>query len=168
MRQSSDTPQGSDDALVRAPSPLLTIVFCDDEPQYRLLLAAMLGQHRDLQVIAETADGGAAIRACREHQPDVLLLDQHLPGMEGVDVARHVLRVAPDTTVLLLTGDDDPALREQALAAGARDVLLKRQPPDELIAALRMAAIRDGDAGARGDDGDDTSQPPRDRTLEPR
>jgi DNA-binding NarL/FixJ family response regulator len=105
----------------------------------RLSLRIALCRVPDIIVVGEAQDGEEAVLVCRELQPDVVLLDLHLPRLDGVG-ATHALRyLSPAPQVLMLTAHYDEQLIPEAIAAGACGYLLKDGEIEELIAAIRAA-----------------------------
>ena len=121
------------------------VVLADDAPDLRELLRLALEKAGGFSVVAEAADGEAAIRAAREHQPDVLLLDISMPLLDGVDAIPEIRRAAPRCVIAVLSGYSDSTLRDAALRAGADGFLVKGMLPRDLVAALRaLVAEREG------------------------
>ena len=116
------------------------ILLVDDHPITRQGLRAVIETEPGLAVVGEAGDGDAAIRAARELTPDVILMDLVMPGMDGVEATRRILRDSRDTNVLVLTsyGTDDKLY--PALEAGALGFLLKDSRADDLLAAIRQVA----------------------------
>ncbi len=94
----------------------------------------------EFEVVAETADGQDAVRLARRHQPDIALLDVSMPGLNGVDATREVMRASPDTKVVVLTMHKESVYVVEALRAGAKGYVLKSQPAGELVSGLREVA----------------------------
>jgi two-component system, NarL family, response regulator NreC len=118
---------------------VITVLIADDHPVIRFAVATKLGQESGLDVVAEAADLRATYAALKEHRPNVLLLDLHLP--EPVLPAIPSLRdAAPETAILVLTADADPTRARAALAAGAAGYVLKDRPLEELVQAIRTVA----------------------------
>ncbi|OLR93178.1 response regulator [Actinokineospora bangkokensis] len=123
---------------------MITVVLADDEAGVRAAVRAVLETDPGLEVVAEAADGRAAVDAVLRHRPDVVLLDVRMPGLDGLAAAAELHRGAPATAVVILTtfGDDEHIAR--ALGVGASGFLLKAGDPRELLAAVR--AVSDGAA----------------------
>jgi len=112
------------------------VLIADDHRLFREGLRALLAAN-EFEVVAEAADGRETIRMARRIQPDIALLDITMPGLNGVDATREVLRVSPQSRVILLTMHKDDAYLAAALRAGARGYVLKSQGGQELIQAMR-------------------------------
>jgi len=110
------------------------VLIADDHDLVRGGLAAILGAS-DIRVVGEASTGPAAVRAARQHQPDVVLMDIEMPG-NGLTATREVLAHCPRTKVLMLTMFDLDEYVFQALRAGASGFLLKTSAPDRLVAAV--------------------------------
>ena len=115
------------------------LLIADDHQLFREGLKALLPP-AEFEVVAEAADGQEAIRLGRRVQPDLALLDITMPGLNGVDAARELLRVSPGSRVVVLTMHKDNAYLVEALRAGVRGYVLKSQPTAELLHALREVA----------------------------
>lgn len=121
---------------------MIRVVLAEDEPLLRSGLRLLLEHDDRIRVVAEAADGAAAVAAVRRHRPEVLLIDLRMPGMNGIDALRR-LREDPagtGTRALVLTtfDDDDDVLA--ALRAGADGYLLKDVEPEELRRSVRAVA----------------------------
>jgi DNA-binding NarL/FixJ family response regulator len=122
---------------------MTTVLLVDDHRLVRAGLRMLLESTPDLQVIAEAANGLDAIRLAAVHDPDLVLMDLRMPGLDGVEATKQITAAHPTSKVLVLTtfGDDDHLF--PALAAGAAGYLVKDIEPDDLIAAIRRTS--DGD-----------------------
>ncbi|MBT9502172.1 MAG: response regulator, partial [Burkholderiaceae bacterium] len=118
----------------------LRLLVVDDHSLFRRGLIALLSQHANLCVVGEAGDAGEAQRLASSLQPDVLLLDNHLPGVRGVDALPGLREAAPQARVLMLTVSEDEADLAQALRAGAQGYLLKTIDGDALLAAIEACA----------------------------
>jgi CheY-like chemotaxis protein len=101
------------------------VAIVDDSPQIRQLLRLFLEADDRFEVVGEGTDGDEAIRLAATTVPDLLILDQQMPGLGGLEALPEIRRRAPWTTVVLYTGETDPRLSGRALAAGALAVLEK-------------------------------------------
>ncbi|HVR81701.1 MAG TPA: LytTR family DNA-binding domain-containing protein [Luteimonas sp.] len=112
----------------------MRIVIADDEPLARARLRELLGEQAGVEVVAEADDGRAALHACAEHRPDLILLDIAMPGIDGLEAARHLAAFEPRPAVVFCTAFDAHAL--SAFDAAAIDYLVKPIRPERLAAAL--------------------------------
>ena len=115
------------------------VLLVDDHALFRRGLIALLGLEPGIEIVGEAGDAGEALRLAARTQPDVVLLDNHLPGVRGVDAIVGLREAAPDAQVLMLTVSDDSADLAAALRSGAGGYLLKTCDTDELVAAIRRA-----------------------------
>lgn len=111
------------------------VLIADDHPPTRAGVRLSLEDTGRFEVVAEAANAGAAVAAARELQPDVALLDIHMPG-NGIEAARSIAAASPETAVVMLTVSRDDADLFAALRAGARGYLLKDIDPNRLPMAL--------------------------------
>lgn len=118
-------------------SDRLRVLIADDHPVFRGGLRALLSTSPDVEVIGEVADGAEAIAVCAREQPDVVLMDLHMPGCDGVQATREILEQAPDIAVLVLTMFDDDDSVFAAMRAGARGYLLKGTNQAEVVHAVQ-------------------------------
>lgn len=116
--------------------PRIRLLVVDDHTLFRRGLIALLSQHERLEVVGEAGDAGEAQRRAAELQPDVVLLDNHLPGVRGVDALPGLKEAAPHARVVMLTVSEDEADLASALRQGAHGYLLKTIESDALLAAL--------------------------------
>ncbi|RMI35499.1 response regulator [Nocardia stercoris] len=120
----------------------ITVLIADDHAVFRSGLRAVVDAHPDLECVAEVDDGRAAIEAALRTHPDVAILDVRMPKLDGL-AATEAIVAAGRTRVLLLTTYDSEANLHRALSAGASGFLLKSLPPEELVAAIRVAVRGD-------------------------
>jgi DNA-binding NarL/FixJ family response regulator len=123
---------------------VITILLVDDEPLLRLGFRLVLESQPDLTVVGEAADGAAALARTAELDPDVVLMDVRMPGVDGITATREIVRGSPRSRVLILTTFDIDEYAFPGLKAGASGFLLKNVPPDDLLTAIR--AVARGDA----------------------
>lgn len=123
----------------RAPTPPWRLLVVDDHTLFRRGLVALLAGDGRFTVVAEAGDASEAQRRVREHQPDLILLDNHLPGVNGVDALPGLREAAPATKVLMLTVSEDEADLATALRGGASGYLLKTADSELLASAIVRA-----------------------------
>jgi len=116
-----------------------TIVLADDHQIVRQGLRALLKSVPGLQLLGEASDGLETVRLAERQQPDVLVVDLMMPGLNGMDVARQVLKRSPHTRVVVLSMHSNEAYVVEALRAGASAYVLKEAGADDLVNAIRAA-----------------------------
>ncbi|HUQ56709.1 response regulator transcription factor [Lentzea sp.] len=120
------------------------VVIADDHPVFRRGLKALLDGEDGLVVVGEAADGLSAVAVASDLEPDVVVMDLHMPGLGGVEAAKRILEVLPSVGVLVLTMHEDDELVFAAMKAGARGYLVKTTDDDEIVRAVQ--AIGAGEA----------------------
>ena len=125
-----------------APAPSMAkqpirLLIVDDHVLFRRGLTALLASRADLEVVGDAGDAGEALKRAVCLQPDVILLDHHLPGVSGVDVIEGLRSAAPRAKVLMLTINEDGETLALALQRGAHGYLLKTVDSDVLFEAIR-------------------------------
>ncbi len=127
-------------SAVVASDERIRIVIVEDNAVFREALELLLGLRADLIVVASVSDGEEAVPACREHNPNVALMDYRLPGLDGIEATRALKAACPSVAVVALTAsanrDEMEALRE----AGAVACLTKDQELEEIVEAIHRAA----------------------------
>jgi DNA-binding NarL/FixJ family response regulator len=120
---------------------MTTVLLVDDHPMVRSGLSTLIGTTEDLEVIGEAEGGEQAVMMIADLEPDVVLMDLSMPGMDGVEATRLTLAANSDARVVVLTSFADEKRVSEALAAGAVGYLLKDCDGREVIAAIRSAAM---------------------------
>ncbi|RII09609.1 Transcriptional regulatory protein DegU [Streptomyces sp. YIM 130001] len=120
----------------------IRVVVADDQELVRSGFALILDLEEGTEVVAEVADGAAAVAAVREHRADVALLDIRMPGMDGIEACRAITEAGGCRCVMLTTFDSDAYVYD-ALHAGASGFLLKDVRRDDLVHAVRVVAAGD-------------------------
>ena len=119
------------------------VLVADDHPVFRSGLRAIVDASDDMTVVAEAVNGAEAVELAAVHQPDLILMDLHMPVLGGIEATRKILSQSPDVRVLVLTmiERDDAVLA--AMRAGARGYLVKGSDRDEVLRAIRAVAAGD-------------------------
>jgi len=115
------------------------VFVVDDHTLFRRGLTALLAVYPEIEVVGDAADAGEALRRAQEQQPDLVLLDNHLPGVRGVDFLPALREALPAARVLMLTVSEDEQDLAAALRGGAYGYLLKTIEGDALVAAILRA-----------------------------
>lgn len=116
---------------------MTSIVLADDETLLRKALAALLPLEADITVLAEAADGREAVAATLEHDPDVLVLDLEMPGLDGLSAIEQVRDVRPEQVILMLTRHARPGVLRKALTLGVRGFVSKAAEPAHIASVIR-------------------------------
>jgi two-component system response regulator NreC len=118
----------------------IRLLLVDDQDIVRAGLRSLLEEHPNLEVIGEAGGGAEAVTLAAQLQPDVVLMDLTMPDMSGAEATRRIKEIAPEVNVLALTIHEDEAYFFEMLNAGASGYIPKRASPDDLLAAIRVAA----------------------------
>jgi len=118
---------------------MIRVLITDDHPLARAGLQHLLGALEDIGVVGAAAGGVEALRLAVERDPDVVLMDLEMPGMDGIETTRALRATVPGAAVIVLTSFSDRERIVAALDAGAIGYLLKDAEPDELARAIRAA-----------------------------
>jgi two-component system response regulator NreC len=134
------TPAPLDSSDGEAAAPAIRIVLADDHVVVRHGLRMLLDGEPGFEVVAEAGDVESARRYVRGHHPQVLVLDLNMPGGSSLEAIPLIRQDSPNTQIVVLTMQEEPAFARQALGAGALGYVLKEAASDELLAAVRRAA----------------------------
>ena len=122
----------------------MRVLIADDHLFYREGVRALLGNAPDITIVGEAGSGDEAVARAAELQPDVILMDLKMPGMNGIDATRKILQTDPRVGVLVVTMFDDDDSVFAVMRAGARGYLLKDADQEELVRAI--TAVHRGEA----------------------
>lgn len=122
----------------------IRLLIADDHPMFRGGLRVALSATPGFDVVAEAASGAAAVELAGVHQPDVVIMDVNMPGLNGIDATRRIVAESPHIGVLILTMFDEDESVFQAMRAGAHGYLLKGSDQEDIVRAVR--AVARGDA----------------------
>jgi DNA-binding NarL/FixJ family response regulator len=119
---------------------MIRVVIADDHGVIRDGLGKLIAAYDDIQVVGVAADGEEAVQRSREASPDVVLMDLHMPRLDGIEATRCIMAERPGTAILILTSFSDRRQILGALDAGASGYLLKDAASDEVAEGIRSAA----------------------------
>jgi DNA-binding NarL/FixJ family response regulator len=122
----------------------LRLLLADDHPMFCEGLISTLQSVETFEVVGQAPDGETAVRLAEQLQPDVVLMDVNMPGMNGIEAARAIIAASPHIGILMLTMFDDDSSVFAAMRAGARGYLLKGAQKEEIVRAIQ--AVGDGEA----------------------
>ncbi len=122
----------------------LRILIADDHPLFRKGLRTLLNATADMEVVGEATTGQEVIELAATLQPDVILMDLQMPGVNGIEATRQILQTSPHIRILVITLFEDDASVFSALRAGARGYVLKDTKEEEMLRAIR--AVGSGEA----------------------
>ena len=130
-------PTGQEAELSHEP---IRIVLADDHAVVRSALRMLLDAELDLEVIAEAGDVEETVRYVRGHRPNILILDLNMPGGPSLQAVPDINEASPETQIVVLTMQSEPAFAREAMQAGVLGYILKEAADSELVKAVRLAA----------------------------
>ena len=116
------------------------VLIADDHTLFRAGLHALLNLFPDIQVIGEASTGAEAIAKAEELQPDIILMDIQMPGVNGIEATRRIIHSSPSIGIIVVTMFEDDDSVFSAMRAGARGYILKEAGEDEVLRAIHAAA----------------------------
>jgi DNA-binding NarL/FixJ family response regulator len=132
----SESREGPKSAVV------VRVALVEDNDVFREALEMLLGLRTDVDVVASVEHGNDVVTLCIEHEPDVVVMDYRLPGLDGVQATRVLREACPEVAVVCLTASANVREMEALQEAGAVACLTKDKELDEIVAAIRDAASR--------------------------
>ena len=124
--------------------PAVRVVVADDHPLFRQGIGALIRDSPETELAGQGASGEEAVDLCAQLEPDVVVMDVHMPGLGGVEATRQILRARPQTAIVMLTMMDEDDSVFAAIRAGARGYVLKGSQPAEILRAV--VAVASGQA----------------------
>jgi DNA-binding NarL/FixJ family response regulator len=121
----------------------IRVLVADDQSMVRAGFRMLLGGEEDIEVVAEASNGLEAVDKAARYDPTVVLMDIRMPELDGLEAARRILAADRDARILMLTTFDLDEYVYEALRAGASGFVLKDEPPEQLLAAIRTVAAGD-------------------------
>ena len=130
------------EALREAADRGIRVLIADDDRRFLDSLRELIDRQPELSVVGSAADGLEAIELAEDLDPDAVVIDLHMPRLDGVSAAARLRRDHPNLCLIALTGDDAPALHRAVREAGADEVLLKSEIVDVLVERIAGARAR--------------------------
>ena len=118
---------------------MTSIIVVDDHQMMRQGLCALIKEQPDFQVVGDAGDGEEALRLVERFHPDVIVLDMAMPGLNGVEVTRRVIQDSPTCAIVILSMYAAEGYVREAIEAGAKAYVLKKDSAEELVSAIREA-----------------------------
>jgi len=122
------------------------IVVADDNPPFLQNVVSLLAAEFD--VVATASDGRSALELVRRHEPDIVIIDLHMPGLNGIEVIKHLAEHPPSPPVVVCSVETDPEIIDAARQAGALAYVFKSRVEKDLVLAVKSAANRQPFASA--------------------
>lgn len=122
---------------MKNPPPSISILIVEDHTMVRQGLGMMFKLEPDINVIGEASDGRNAIAKAMELRPDIVLMDIAMPGLNGLEATRQLIKALPDTKIIILTAHGDDAYVKNAVDSGASGFLLKQDSAHDVCRAVR-------------------------------
>jgi DNA-binding NarL/FixJ family response regulator len=117
----------------------ICILLVDDYESWRRFVSSTLKHTPKLQIVGEVCDGLEAVQKAQELQPDLIVLDIGLPRLNGIEAARQIRKVAPESKVIFMTENNDPDIAAEGLGTGATGYIVKSDAGRELLGAIEAA-----------------------------
>jgi DNA-binding NarL/FixJ family response regulator len=121
--------------------PSIRVLVVEDFVVFRQAISAILGKRSDLQIVGEVSDGLEAVEKAVELKPDLITLDIGLPSLNGIEAARQIRTLAPQSKILFLSQDSSPRVVEEALKLGALGYVAKAHARKHLLAAVEAVIL---------------------------
>jgi DNA-binding NarL/FixJ family response regulator len=115
---------------------IVRIVIVEDFVAFRRLICSILEKRQDLQVICQVSDGLEAVQKSEELKPDMILLDIGIPNLNGLDAARQIRKITPESKIIFVSHESSPDLVREALCTGARGYVSKARLRTDLLLAV--------------------------------
>ena len=120
----------------------IRLLIADDNAEFRKSTQLMVSLEADIEVVSLARDGQEAVELARQYRPDVAVIDVHMPKVDGLTAIRALAHVSPTTVCMAMSYDGEREILRQAMAAGAREYLIKPFNTDEFLNAVRRVAAR--------------------------
>jgi DNA-binding NarL/FixJ family response regulator len=122
-------------------SSTIRVLVVDDYEPFRRFLYSVLGKNPALQIVGEVSDGLDAVQKAEELKPDLILLDIGLPTLNGIEVARRIRTLIPESKIIFVSQESTPGVRQAALNLGAWGYVVKAKAGSDLMAAVEAVLL---------------------------
>ena len=122
---------------------MIKVMIAEDQELIRKSLSMLIGNNSDMEIIGMAENGQEMIRLVENRQPDVIIMDIRMPVIDGVQCTKHILERYPEIRILVLTTFDDDEYISDAIRYGASGYLLKGEPVEEIVSAIRKVYVGD-------------------------
>lgn len=112
------------------------VLIVEDSKAFRQFICATLGKRTDLELVGEASDGLEAVQKAVELKPDLILLDIHLPSLNGIEAARRIRKLAPESKIIFVSLESSADVVQEALSLGAQGYVVKARAGGELLTAV--------------------------------
>lgn len=119
---------------------MIRVALIDDQPDFRKITRKILSLQTDIEIVGEGGNGVEALEVVEQERPDVVLMDLHMPILDGVAATKQLHITYPDVQIILFTTFDHDSCISEGMRAGAVGYLLKTVPGNTLVAAIRAAS----------------------------
>ncbi|MEL0634744.1 UvrY/SirA/GacA family response regulator transcription factor [Pseudoalteromonas carrageenovora] len=116
---------------------MINVLLVDDHELVRTGIKRILDDVRGFKVVGEAKDGEAAVQFCRQHSPNIVLMDMNMPGMGGLEATKKICRYCPDVKIIVLTVNCEDPFPSKVMQIGAHGFLTKGAGSDEMVRAIR-------------------------------
>jgi DNA-binding NarL/FixJ family response regulator len=116
------------------------LLAVDDHPTVRSGLSLLFEEHEDLELVSDAETGEEALEQVERHNPEVVIMDVRLPGIDGISAIKRIAENAPNVKTVMFSAYGDKRLLSDAITAGARGYVMKGSPPEDLVRAVRTVA----------------------------
>jgi DNA-binding NarL/FixJ family response regulator len=120
----------------------IRVLVVEDFLPFRQFICSTLEQRGDVQVVGEVSDGLEAVHKAVELKPDLILLDIGLPTLNGIEAARQIRELAPESRIIFLSQESSPDIIEEAFGLGAQGYVVKTHAGNELLAAIEAVMLK--------------------------
>jgi DNA-binding NarL/FixJ family response regulator len=121
--------------------PIVRVLVVDDFEPFRRFVCSTLEQRPDLQIVAEVSDGLEAVQKAEELKPDVILLDIGLPILNGIEAARQIRKLAPESKIIFLSQESSAEVVQEAFSLGAWGYVMKTRAASDLLHAVESVIL---------------------------